>query len=272
MSRRFARFFGQNAVDQFADAYNPGGSSAGGWAGLLQGCNNDATDLSIAAATLGYDTKAFYSGWNVAGKTIPWVMSGQCTRAAWVKAHTDLQAIAQPGDRFIFGNSGHGGQYDTSSAFNGGQLLCFFDGLFYDYEQRELMKKWPAGTFVLYILDSCYSGGLDRSILRAPIRAAPLFIKPDGARDFALAGSSDISAAIVEFCACQDNETAEDGPQNGAFTGSSLAVWDQYRDITHPLTYQRWFDDTAALMAPNFRQHPVLNVLGSGEVMLAMAI
>ena len=49
-----ARLFGQNAVDQFAAAYNPEGSPAGGWPGLLTGPVPDARDLAIAAYTLGY--------------------------------------------------------------------------------------------------------------------------------------------------------------------------------------------------------------------------
>ena len=262
---KYARLFGQNAVDpKSADYFD--------WSGILNGCVPDATDLAIAAATMGYDAKALYSGWNVAGKSIPWVMSGQCTRAAWVKAHTDLQAIAQPGDQFIFGNSGHGGQYDTPTAVNGGETMCFYDGLFYDYEQHELMNKWPAGVFVLYIFDSCHSGGMDRSIVRAPIRSAPPFIKPASVKASALRSPSDIVSAIVQFCACQAAEVAEDGPQNGAFTGSLLGVWDQARTSSTTLTYQSWIDNTVALMAPNFRQHPIVNVLGDGEAMLAMAI
>ena len=259
-------FFGQNAVDPNATDYQ-------GWTGVLNGCVPDARDLAIATANIGAASRALFSGWNVAGKVIPWVMSGQCTLEAWKNAHADLQAVAKPGDMVIIGNSGHGGQYDTPTEVNGGQFMCFYDGLLYDAEQHELMKAWPAGVNVLYVLDTCYSGGMDRNLLRAPIRSAPLSIKPTTKRVRADMVPSDIVANVVQFCACIPTEEAEDGPQNGAFTGSLLAVWDQANAAGTELTFLSWFDATKALMATSFPdQTPQVNVLGGGEALLALPV
>lgn len=147
---KYSISFGQNAVDQNADAYQ-------GWAGLLNGCVPDARDIAIMAATMGYTASGVFSGWNVAGKTLPWAMSGQCTLDAWKKVHTALQSKAQPGDAVIISNSGHGGQYPTTLP-GFGEMMCFYDGLLFDYEQHELMRAWPAGVSVLYILDTCLHG------------------------------------------------------------------------------------------------------------------
>ncbi len=263
---KYSMFFGQNAVDPNSPDYQ-------GWSGILNGCVPDATDLAIATSTMGYTAKALFSGWNVAGKSVPWVMSSQCTVAAWRDVHEDLQARVRPGDCVILGNSGHGGQYNTPTAANGGETLCFYDGLLYDSEQHEMMKAWPAGVNVLYVLDSCHSGGLDRSTLCAAIRAAPPFITPATVKAFAFRSPSDISANIVQFCACRATEVAQDGPQNGAFTGSLLAVWDQARVAGVALTFQSWIDATVTLMVRCFpAQHPVVNVLGGGGVLLRMAV
>lgn len=262
-----ARFFGQNAVD-------PGVPDYQGWTGILSGCVPDARDLAIASANMGYDSSALFSGWNVAGKVMPWVLSSQCTLAAWRFAHSSLQAQAKPGDSYILGNSGHGSKYDTATAVDGGETLCFYDGMLYDTEQYELMRGWPAGVNVLYILDSCHSGGMDRDRLRAAIRSSPAFVKgAELLRPAPAKRSGDIPARILQFCACKASETAEDGPYNGAFTGCLLSIWDQFHSVGEPLTFQQWIYLTSRYMADNFPyQHPVLNVLGAGQEMLGLAV
>lgn len=258
--KKWSTFYGQNAVDAKVADYQ-------GWSGILAGCVPDARDLAIATATMGYTATARFSGWNVNGKVLPWAMSGQCTIAAWRETHAVLQACVQPGDSVIIGNSGHGGQYNTSEV-NGGHTLCFFDGLFRDTQQYELTRAWPEGVNVLYVFDSCHSGGLDRHAARAPIRAAPYFVKPRGPTEGTVGPPSQVLANVVEFCACRAAETAEDGPQNGAFTGSLLAVWDQAQAKGTKLTFHDWIDATVELMAGNFAQHPTVNLLGGGTTML----
>lgn len=253
-------FFGLNAVDQEAEDYQ-------GWPGLLTGCVPDARDSAIASSNMGFETGAKLSGWNVAGKQIPWVMSGQTTREAWVEAHREMQAVAKPRDIFAIGFSGHGGRYDTPWQFDAGETLCFYDGQMTDREQYKLMRGWPAGVTVLYVIDSCHSGGMDKHIMGAekfyPNRLILEAVETKG----------DIAAAIVQLCACRKEETASDGPQNGAFTGSLLAVWDQSRDKGERLSIQDWFNETARLMAGAFpNQHPIIHTLGTGRDALDLVL
>lgn len=264
---RYAVCFGQNAVDQFAGDYNPDGASSGGWAGILQGCVPDARDLAIALSRIGYDARAVLSGWNVGGPQMPWVMTGDATRLAWQAMHQDLRAKVKGGDSVVISNSGHGYQYDSPGLLQG-EGMCFYDGMFRDIEMHELMKGWPAGVAVTYIIDTCYSGGADRHWGKWQPRVMPIEFKPAGRIERGEMKSSDIAAQIVWFAAAQKNQTAADGPHNGAYTGALLSVLQQSWMKGETLTRQEWFDTTASVMFGNFDQIPQLNVLGNGSQIL----
>jgi metacaspase-1 len=252
-------FFGQNAVDQTAAEYD-------GWAGLLSGCVNDARDLALMWAALGYESRAVFSGWNIGRSGFiaadDWRITLDATRAAWRTAHTDLQSIVMPGDSVIIGNSGHGYTYDTWTQFGGGQGMCFADGLLRDTEFHDQMEAWPAGINVIYILDTCYSGGMDRGMPGA-IKALPRDLRPTNQQERRALKSDDIRARVIQLCAALPTETACDGAINGAFTGSLLAVIDQATRAGDKLTWAQLMEHTRAVMT-KWTQHPTLNVLGRG--------
>lgn len=258
---QFGVFFGQNAVDQNAPDYS-------GWAGLLAGCVPDARGLAMMFSRLGFDTTAKLSGWNI-GKVPPvpakdWVLTLDCTRQAWIDAHARLQSITQAGDTVIIGNSGHGYQYDTPTQFNGGQGMCFADGLFTDKEHHALMCQWRAGVRVVYVLDTCYSGGMDKARERFRMRVMPTQFKPAGNIERGELRSSDIAAQVIELCASSPTQTSADGDFNGAFTGTLLAVMAQALDRGDVITPNMLLANTRALMGGVFDQTPQMNVLGYG--------
>jgi len=255
--------FGQNAVDQFAPEYNPDANPAGGWSGLLAGCIPDARGLAQCASNMGYDSRAIFSGWNVGGPPAPgapWVMTLDCTRAAWRNAHSELQMAAKPGDEFLIGNSGHGSQY-MAPFYGNNESMCFADGTLTDVEFHSLMCGWPEGVKVMYVLDTCFSQGMGRDRQRFTPKVAPKWVvatPPTSEK------SGDIQAAILQLCACTKDETAGDGPHNGVFMGTLLGVWQQAKAQGKLLTRQSWLLETAAVVQTFAPQHPVLNVLGAG--------
>lgn len=252
--KRIAVCFGLNAVDQEASDYD-------GWPGLLQGCVPDARDLGIVAARMGFESRAVFSGWNVAGKANPWVMTGDATAQAFIDWHERLQAKQKSDDVYIIGYSGHGGRYDTWAKFNAGETLCFYDRQMRDTELHSLMCGWKEGVRVLYIFDSCHSGGMYKVVKGA----VKFYHGRHQITESNVVKSGKIVGNVAQFCACRASETASDGPQNGAFTGTALADWDWYNRAGKLIIPRRWFDTTAALMAqPGWfeDQHPVLNVLG----------
>lgn len=256
-------FFGQNAVDQTAEDYQ-------GWAGLLAGCVPDARDLAIMFSHFGFDTEYVVSGWNI-GKVPPvpaknWVLTLNATRKAWTDVHARLQSMTQAGDTVIIGNSGHGYQYDTPLQYNGGQGLCFADGLWTDKEQHDLMCQWRAGVRVIYILDTCYSGGMDRELQKHHVRSMPARFRPMGQIDRPVLARSDIAAQVLELCAAGPDEIAADGDTNGAFTGTLLAVLAVTLDAGQPLVINPLMASTK--VAIGTEQHPQINVLGAGAEIL----
>lgn len=256
---RKAMFFGQNAVNGDCPEY-------GGWWGILNGCVPDARDLAIAFANDAFEAQARFSGYNIAGNRVPWVLTLDATKEEWINQQRIFQAAAQPGDLFVLGNSGHGGTYQKTDG-SVGQTLCFADGQITDQEQHELYAAWPEGTKAVYILDSCYSGGLDRDRLKFTPKAAPKWVS-DRNPAWDPLPKAEVKAAVVLLCASRDDETSADGPHNGAFTGSLLAVWDQARRQGKRLTWQDWLLATQEVMAPSFDQHPVFKVLGAGQSLL----
>lgn len=83
----------------------------------------------------------------------------------------------EPGDLFVLFYSGHGfrminqffTEYDPEF-FD--QAWCLYDRGFLDDEVRNLLKKFPEGSRVLVISDSCYSG----SMIRAEVSAGSDFL------------------------------------------------------------------------------------------------
>jgi len=217
--------FGMNQVS---------GAAYGGWQGFLSGCWHDAEDMAGVFGGLGYDAKGFFDE--------------QCTLECARREITDAANTLAPGDTFLFSDSGHGGQ--GQGLLSGTtETLCLFDGQLDDSELRSLLSLFKVGVNVAVICDSCHSGGLDRAMKR--IRVAPLFVTRN-LPVLRLAPAS-VQANVVLLAACQRDETAGDGDDNGAFTGSFLEA------MAPGQTWQSWMDATARLMSRNFpEQHPQL--------------
>ena len=78
------------------------------------------------------------------------------------------------------------------------------------------------------------------------------------------ASPADIAAAVLLISGCQDHQLSIDGPDNGAFTGALLEVWDGGR---FEGTYQ---DFHAAIRAELPRtQSPNLMLMGAAAPALA---
>lgn len=260
--RKAGIFFGQNAVNGAAIEYD-------GWWGFLNGCVPDARNLAIAYANMGFSTQAVFSGLDVAGPSIPQIMTLECTLARWRQAHAEFQGMCEPGDIYVFGNSGHGGQYPIAAG-GVGETMCFADGQLYDSEFHNMMCRWPAGVTVIYILDTCYSGGMDRDRARRVPRVAPKWLSERNlVRPRPIMKAEDIPARILQYCASMKPETSGDGPYGGSFTSTYLAVWEQASRAGQRLTWASWYEESRKVMDTAFPdQHPVLNVLGAGAEVL----
>ena len=222
--------FGLDGVDP--NAY-------GGWPGYLNACCNDARCMAGTMARVGFEA---------AGK-----LDEACTLAAIKEAFTVAATEMVAGDWFMFSDSGHGGQV-SGWAFGSRETLCMYDGQIADDEIHAMLTKFRPGVNVVMVLDSCFSGGI-RDIQRT--RLAPSFV----IRQFPPKGTpiprGDISSNVVIFAASAQNETSEDGEENGAFTGSFLHV------LNNSMTWNDWGLAVKSFMLKTFpQQHPQVTTLG----------
>lgn len=71
----------------------------------------------------------------------------------------DAAKTLKKGDRLFITNSSHGTFEDI--VFNGEHLvqnaICFTDGILWDYQLRELLKKFKTGVTVIKLSDCCFS-------------------------------------------------------------------------------------------------------------------
>jgi hypothetical protein len=170
----------------------------------------------------------------------------------------------QPGGVALVTYAGHGSQVpdatgDESSGRD--QTWVLYDRMLLDDELFAMWKRFAPGVRIYFVSDSCHSGSVGRftDIVEYVRKNQPQFMQASrsfgitdsdlpgdrllppeaalaafekfeaqitatqwtcGTRDF-----SDLTATVVSFAACQDEETAGDGTNNGVFTAALKQVW-----------------------------------------------
>lgn len=131
---------------------------------VLEGCDDDATELAAAFRTRGLMSRDQQVVWTDA----------KATRAAFLQGVRQLQSEVGPEDVVVVFYSGHGGILPVDSAdrveIDGtDETLVFFDGEMRDHEVAAALDTLDAGTIVL-ALDSCQAGGFLRDFVDEPGR------------------------------------------------------------------------------------------------------
>ncbi len=226
--------FGLNSLN--ADSYQ-------GWPGFLSGCWNDADKMASLLATAGYEARGFFDA--------------DCTLGKLRTELTIAAAQTEPGDTFVFSNSGHGTQ-SLGPWFTSEEGMAMYDGIIGDSEFRQLLSQFKPGVNVVACLDVCHAGGLSRA-LGVRGRVAPLWVT----RNMAVAPKAavDVQANAIIMAACQRDELSGDGDVNGAFTCSAL------ESLQEGMTWRQWMAATQRYMSRLFpTQHPQLITVGSGDL------
>jgi hypothetical protein len=207
-----------------------------GWDGKLVSCGFDAADMAAIAKSRGIKHHT--------------LGTKDATRANVLAAIRAAARQTTSGGFFLLTFSGHGGQVQD---VNGDEMdakdetWCLYDGQLVDDELRFELGRFAEGSRILVIADCAACGTVERTF--APDPDPP----PVGQRSKLLPyliaertcainekfyteiqkklprsiADSDIGPAIVFFTACQVNQTAIDGKQNGAFTARLRQVWNQ---------------------------------------------
>ena len=120
----------------------------------LPDCELDAVAIADAAIASGYFGTARF----------------KCSTADFVDQIKDIRENSRHGDTTLISFSGHGTQWPGGEKDQMEEGLCFWDGkqieVMQDDDFRKIINEIPGTVYVL--LDSCFSGGMPRSLRGRP--------------------------------------------------------------------------------------------------------
>lgn len=200
-----------------------------------------------------------------------------------------LASTMSAGDLLLLTYSGHGSQYEDQEddeADGRDETWVLHDRQLLDDELRHAWTRFPSGTCVLLLSDSCHSGTvlrIDRPPALAPAAdALPARSRkmPSEARIRDVAERSalyrgvkagvprvepqDVSASVIQFGACHDDEEAYELAGQGVMTRAFIEVFD---DGGFRGDHTAFFTDLARLVTERQpRQHPTYVTHGPDDL------
>lgn len=212
--------------------------------GLFIGCNytgtaNELPDCELDAERLDDEFAPFLKS----GKVL---LSNQATRNGMIAALESLKKKMKAGDLALVAYSGHG----TTDTIDGKLVQAIVPNdfeLIYEFELRRMLTD--LGTAAL-MADSCYSGGLTRSMA-----AGSRFISISRCRPHAVnLPSRKPAAPHAVYSACGPRETAASTGNGGAMT---LAILEAFRERKDATTFASLATRVKKLLpSREYMQHP----------------
>jgi hypothetical protein len=194
----------------------------------LEGCENDVRRITDIALDKGYDVNI--------------LLGADMTRENVLKELRATIAKLKIGDTLLLQRSSHGTQVNFD--FNNDEadqtdeaFITRFGDIVLDDEWSNELQKIPSGVFVFVIDDLCFAGGMSRSLTvanRAVRRADAMDWYRHNDRRIPKPDIRNMKATFLWFAACQENQTALDGSENGLFTEAILKCLPQsttYRQL-----------------------------------------
>ena len=250
----------------------------------LQGCVNDANDWAAVLAERGFRVNK--------------LLDDQATKAAMVKAMSDLIGKASKGDSVVITFSGHGTyQPDTDGDEADGldEALCPYDlqtkgEALVDDEIRAIFGARKAGVRIVLISDSCHSGTVTRAAkaekdadtrprfmpmgnwlpekLLPKNRAgkpAATIAAPAGTSPLSSASSRALGDLLLAGCKEGPNNFSYDARINGRFNGAfTCYALKALKGMKAGATYADWHKAIAKYL-PSASYPQVPQILGSAD-------
>ena len=208
---------------------------------LVVGVDHYPHDVSLDGAVR--DAEDVYRAMSAAGFKVTKFTNAEARKDDIRKTWTDMVAAAAPGDTIIFTYAGHGAQMpelipgDEADGLDEFLQLPGFDRSRYGETSREIivdneMNAWFAeaearGVHVLFVSDSCFSGGMSRSIAGKTRLAPAVTVKLAPPSEEAVAGAGlkeiDFKQVTVLAASLESQPTPEviiDGEPRGALSWS----------------------------------------------------
>ena len=156
---------------------------------------------------------------------------GAATRAAFRQSISDLAGRTDENTLFVLFYSGHGGQYDRSSAQASDpdgkdESIELVDGEILDDELNQLLGQLRA-NYQLIVLDACFSGGFAKDLISQPGRMG-LFSSEEDVISF-VADKFEAGGYLSHFFSDALVQRGADEDGNGAVTPLELSQYIQDR-------------------------------------------
>ena len=153
------------------------------------------------------------------------------TRAAFRQSISDIAARTDENTLFVLFYSGHGGQYDRSSAQpadpdSKDESIELVDGEILDDELNQLLGQLRASHQII-VLDACFSGGFAKDIISQPGRMG-MFSSEEDVISF-VAEKFEAGGYLSRFFSDALVQRSADEDRNGAITPIELSQYIQDR-------------------------------------------
>lgn len=223
----------------------------GGWDGRLNACEKDARSLAAVARAQGIRSRKL-------------LLTRDATAANVTQAIADAAARLGAGGLLFLTYSGHGGQvpdWDFEEDDDLDETWVLYDRQLLDDELHALWTRFEPGVRILVLSDSCHSGTQTRApgtksmppeLRDLVYRANQRLYDTLGRKSRPPAAPPQIQAHVLLISACQDDQQAVDGEDNGLFTATFLTVWDGGRfEGGHRRLRRRILDRMPPTQSPN---------------------
>lgn len=181
----------------------------------LNCCENDVNELNERMLSSKVETQVISS--NIGISDLSTLLSS-------------YRAVQKKGDTFYLVYSGHGTQVPGKESDKYDEAICLFKNkkieLYLDDTLRSELEKF--GGQVVVIFDSCFSGGMERTIIPNQKRFIPFeLLDSDISITQKVNQRSNVYTKINFMFACSEDEVAYEADGHGYFTGLVLENWDK---------------------------------------------
>lgn len=194
---------------------------------------------------------------------VPALMTDRlATVGAFSAKMKELAATMKRGDILLLTISGHG-TYDDYIPMTSKQVKrmtghCFTDGILWDFEFRELLRKFKPGTLVVKVSDACFAESNWRFMrFSEPYNEAKArFTRPrviDTPPTPTQGDKRQIRCKYFDFASSNIYQVSYEDSKGGVFTTAILEALAKEPELSY---YQLW-RRASALIAPNYPQSPV---------------
>ncbi|HRI62011.1 MAG TPA: caspase family protein [Saprospiraceae bacterium] len=196
------------------------------------------------------------------------MLNGNATVDNFTRKMTDAAKTLKKGDILFLTDSSHG-TYDDNivgAKTKRQTAICLHDGIFWDYEMRELLKKFKAGVKVIWLSDCCFAESNWRFIRDSqPYNNARARYTPKPADAVAVPTQGDkrsIKCNLFTYSSSNVYQVSYEDENGGVFTSSVLKALSKEPTISY---YQLW-KRSSEIIAPLYPQSPVFENVRSAHL------